>query len=172
MSKNRYIWSSEPSSDMITDILSFMPGYSPEEAFSEGVEICKNKRGLICELLDHITGSFIILGKIYHPSGRSNGFTPLPVNNLGQAFEMLSVPLQCKSSTSIFVSEDSDIIAHKAHSCGVNEYVLRQLDKNYSLAEFEEVAAMTSGQNIWFQMHTRPCGQYIAEVFGWEKESF
>ena len=153
---------------MVKDILSYKPGCTPQEAFSEAVEICTNKRGLICELLDHIMGSFIIIGKIYHPSGHSSGFTPLPGDNLGQAFEMLSVPLQCKSSTSIFVNEYDDIIAHKAHSCGVNEYVLRQLDKNYSLTEFEEVAAMTKGQNIWFQMHTRSCGQYIAEVFGWE----
>lgn len=64
------------------------------------------------------------------------------------------------------VNEAGDITACKTHHDGVNRYTLRALDREYDEDELLDIVSWPEGSRKWFDEHTKPCGHYIAELFG------
>lgn len=169
--KERNIWSSVPSTDYVEDIMGENPGMREDEALFLAYDMVQEDRETLCQELEDIKGHFVIYGTARRWDGKYSGFTPLFDTTLGEALRELSAGLEnCDSNVWVSIDEYGDITASKAHHDGTNHYTLRELEHGYDEDELEEIAICREGSRKWFDDHAKPCGHYIAELFGWKEE--
>ena len=167
--QRRTIYSTIIPTEMVDSIMKENPGMASDRAYLEASYQTEEDRSLLRNEFDDIKGHFVIYGSAGLWDGRHGGFTPLFDSTLGEALFKLSGYLEnCDSEVTVYIDENGDICARKAHHDGVNLYTLRKLDREYDEDELEEIAATEGGSARWFEKNAEPCGHYITERFGWE----
>lgn len=168
--QRREIYSTIIPTEMVDDIMKENPGMTGDQAYLEASYQIEEDRSLLKDEFDDIRGHFVIYGSAGLWDCRHGGFTPLFDSTLGEALFKLSEYLgNCDSEVTVYIDENGDVCARKAHHDGVNLYTLRKLDREYDEDELEEIAATEGGSTRWFEKNAEPCGHHIAERFGWEE---
>ena len=165
MDSETIIYTSEPSTDMVDDIMQENPGMQSDTALMLAYEKIQEDRERICHDFDDIHGHFVIYGSAGLWDGHHGGFTPLMDSTLGEALEELTAGLRNTDSVvRVKITDAGDITATKAHHDGTNYYVLRELDHEYDDDELEAVAL--EGAEAYFEKHAKPCAHYVQERWG------
>lgn len=165
MDSETIIYTSEPSTDIVDDIMHENPGMKSDTALMLAYEEIEEDRERICHEFDDIHGHFVIYGYTGLWDGHHGGFTPLMDSTLGEALESLSAGIRNTDSVvRVKLTEAGDIIATKAHHDGTNYYVLRELDHANDDDELE--AAALEGAEAYFEKHAKPCAHYLQKRWG------
>lgn len=157
----RLIYSSVPCTDFVEDVMNNNPGMQDSEALMLAYDQLQEDRKLIADEFQSVKGNFVIYGSAGLWNGRQSGFTPYIDTSLGDVLMALTADLEnTDSMVSVYVDDNGDITARKAHHDGVNLYTLRELDRDYDEDEFEDLSS------DYFEENAKPCGHYIADKWG------
>ena len=169
MDKRICIWASEPDTEMIENLISQNYGMQDDTALYLAYDILEEDRIDMCESFPDVKGNFVIYGSSGRWDGRKGGFTPLMNSSLMDAlFELSSELKNTDCHIYVYVSEDGEITAHKAHHDGTNYYTLRQLPDDFDEELFDEIASLTEGSGKYFDEHAEKCGRYIIDRWNLE----
>ena len=163
------IYTSEPDEDLVNEIMAENPDMGSDQAFLQACDEIEEDRVYMCQSFFDIKGNFVIYGSTGSWDGRRGGFTPYMHTTLSDAMlELTSCLKNTESHVYVYVTEDGEITAHKAHHDGTNYYTLRQLPDDFDEELFDEIASLPDGSGKYFDEHAEKCGRYIIDRWNLE----
>ena len=111
-----------------------------------------------------LDNNLVMFGELSLWDGTKTGYKVLKSSNLNGIFDGT-----CGDYITWYVDE-GEIKCEDTHHDGTNRYIYRVLKKQYDKWEFEDYC-YDNGIKKAVELMTEPLGHYVAEIYGWEKES-